>query len=109
MSEPTDTSSPYYLAARFTDERTARRAYQRAQQQLFTTECELSAYRFYAGPIWYVAIVGAPPEADLEAQLRAILATGEATTLPTEALTALMARRAQEVRKGPWVEKHYRN
>jgi hypothetical protein len=48
VSEPTEeTGSPYYLAARFTDERTARRAYQRAQQRLFTTVCDLSAYRFY--------------------------------------------------------------
>jgi hypothetical protein len=108
VSESERTGLPYYLAARFGDERRSRRAYRAAQQQLFTTECDLSAYRFYMGPTWYVAIVGALPTAELEAQLRMILADGEATTLPADALVALMLRRVQQAEHGPWVERHYR-
>jgi hypothetical protein len=77
--------APYYLAAAFFDEQRAGRAYNRAAELLFATEgCDLSAYRFYVGPTWYVAIVGEPPAAALEQQLRRILMYGRLTPLPPE-------------------------
>lgn len=110
-----DSSSPthgvqgtYYLAAAFLDERRAGRAYNRAAELLFATEGnDLSAYRFYVGPTWYVAIVGEPPTDALEQQLRRVLAYGRPTPLPPEFIDALAQRRAEATKLGPWVEAHY--
>jgi hypothetical protein len=106
---PADTSGrPYSLAAAFGDSRRAGRAYNRAQDLLFATEdCELSVYRFSVGPTWYVAIVGDPPTVALEQQLRRVLTYGRLTPLPPEFIEALMQRRAEATKLGPWVEGHY--
>jgi len=55
-----------------------------------------------------VAVLGAPPPPALDAQLTALLATGEPATLPATVLQALTARRQQQRRRGSWVEGHYR-
>ena len=101
-------ASSYYLAASFLDENRAGRAYNRAAELLFATEgCDLSAYRFYVGPTWYVAIVGEAPAAALEQRLRRILMYGRLTPLPPEFIEALMQRRAEVAKQGEWVERHY--
>ena len=112
MSDSTPASpgaeSPYYLAAAFLDEKRAGRAYNRAAELLFATEgCDLSAYRFYVGPTWYVAVVGEAPTVALEQQLRRILTYGRLTPLPPEFIEALAQRRAEATKLGPWVEAHY--
>ena len=109
LSSPVqDTSAPYYLAAAFLDERRAGRAYNRAAELLFATDgCDLSAYRFYVGPMWYVAIIGDPPTDALEQQLRRVLTYGRLTPLPPEFIEALAQRRAEATKLGPWVERHY--
>jgi hypothetical protein len=108
VSEPADTSPPYYLAVSYQQERRARQAYDQAQALLFEQECELSAFRFYVGPIWYVAIVGETPPPELETQLKHLLRRGESTTLPPNVTEGLQQRRARATKIGPWVERHYR-
>jgi len=108
VSEPAGTSPPYYLAVSFHQERRARQAYDQAQALLFEQECELSAFRFYVGPTWYVAIVGEAPSSALEEQLNRLLRRGEPATLPPEVLEQLNARRTRATKIGPWIERHYR-
>jgi hypothetical protein len=105
---PAGASSPYYLAISFHHERLARQAYDQTQALLFKEACELSAFRFYVGPTWYVAIVGETPPSDLDGQLKHLLRRGDPTTLPPEVIDQLEQRRAQATKLGPWVEKHYR-
>jgi hypothetical protein len=108
MSEPAETSSPYYLAVSYQQERRARQAYDQAKALLFGEECDLSAFRLYAGPTWYVVIVGDPPVATLEAQLQHIFRRGDPATLPTDVIDQLQQRRAHAAVIGPWVERHHR-
>jgi hypothetical protein len=105
----TEPSSPYYLAVTFQQERRSRQAYDQAQALLFAQECELSAFRFYVGPTWYVAIVGETPPPELETQLKHLLRRGDPATLPPEVIEQLQQRRIRATRIGPWVERHYRN
>lgn len=109
MSEPADTNSPYCLAVSFNATRPARRAYEAAQRLLFVTECDLSAYRFYVGPTWYVAIVGETPLPELETRLKHLLRRGDPTTLPPDVIERLQQRRATATKIAPWVEGHYRD
>jgi hypothetical protein len=101
--------SLYLQAARFRSERKAERAYFRAQEALYKApECDLSTYRFLLERISHVAVLGAPPPEELDRTIRRILAAGEPTTLPDEVVEALLKRRAQQIRLGPWVERHWR-
>jgi hypothetical protein len=109
VSEPAETHQPYYLAASYHQERRARQAYDQAQTLLFAQECELSAFRFYVGPTWYVAIVGETPPPDLETQLQHLLRRGDPATLPPEVIEQLNTRRARATKLGPWIERHYRD
>ena len=92
---PTGASSPYYLAVSFDQERLARQAYDQAQALLFKEACELSAFRFYVGPTWYVAIIGETPLSHLETQLKHLLRRGKATTLPSGVIDELLQRRSK--------------
>jgi hypothetical protein len=101
---------PYYRAARFRSHAVAGAAYQRAQDLLFASQCDLSTYRFILDGVSHVAVIGNPPPTDLEQQLQTILAAGsagEATALPLEILARLARRRSQATQIGPWVEGHY--
>ena len=101
--------TPYYRAARFHGEKPAGRAYNQAQETIFTApDCELSAYRFHLDRVWHVAVVGEQPPEDLERQLRRILSRGEPVALPEALLRMLKQRRVQATRLGPWIEGHYR-
>jgi hypothetical protein len=107
-SEPPSAGEPYELAARFPTERRVGRAYYQVQEALFTTECDLSSFRLQLNRLWHVAVVGTPPPEELEGTIRRILAAGEATSLPAEVLAILLQRRADQIRLGPWVERHVR-
>ena len=100
---------PFVLARRFQRERQAGQAYFKAQEAIFQTEHELSAYRFQMPRgVWHVAVVGVPPPQDVQDQLELILSTGVETTLPDEITSFLFRRQAQAKKLGPWVEGHYR-
>ncbi len=102
--------SPYYRAARFAAEPSARRTYFAVQDAIFQhpTDLDLSAYRFQLNRISHVAVLGQPPPDEVDQQLQALLAAGEATELPPDVLKLLRERRAQATRHGPWSEGHYR-
>ena len=102
-------SVPYHRTARFADEPSAGLAYSAAQRAIFAgPPNDLSAYRFQLNSVYHVAVLGQPPPADLDEQLREILASGEPATLPPEVLAALAERRRQMSRRGGWSEGHYR-
>jgi hypothetical protein len=108
---PSENRSPslYLQAARFPSERKAERAYFRAQEALYKApECDLSSYRFLLDRISHVAVLGTPPSEELDRTIRRILASGEPASLPEEVLTLLLQRRAEQIRLGPWVERHHR-
>ena len=99
---------PYHRTARFADDRTAAGVYQHIQATIFTTPCDLSAYRFLLDQAPHVAVLGTPPPPDLDHRLEELFAPGEPATLPRSVLQALVERRRQMGRRGPWVEGHYR-
>jgi hypothetical protein len=111
--------APYYLAATFTTREEAEQPYQRSQKLIYTPthDLDLSAYRFerqlrdpnqpaLARP-WYVVVLGERPPEPIDQQLLEILGGGEITSLPLETVVTLSKRRAQESKKGSWVEGHY--
>ena len=69
---------------------------------------DLSAYRLRLREVWHVAVLGEPPPPDLDERITTILAAGEPAILPAEVMTALTERRAQSIRQGPWVQRHFR-
>ena len=102
-----DRGESYYQAARFTGERPAGRAYQRAQQLIYDNPCELSAFRLELNRIWHVAVVGETPTTELDRRLRLALAGGKVVQLPGDILQLLFERRAQITPHTPWMEGHY--
>ncbi len=107
-TRPTDPVNRYALAARFLTERTAHRAYFRAQEAVFAAPCDLSVYRFLLDHVSHVAVIGVTPPEELDQRLRRILRAGELTALPEGILLALWERRLQANREGAWVERHWR-
>ena len=100
---------PYHRVARFAGEQPAGRAYAAAQRIIFDgPPNDLSAYRFQLNRVYHVTVLGQPPPADLDEQVRESLASGEPATLPAEVFQALAERRRQMSRRGPWSEGHYR-
>ena len=69
---------------------------------------DVSAYRLILEERWHVAVLGEPPPVDLDQQLQAILGQGVPATLPEEILDYLKQRRAEAIKRGSWVEGHYR-
>lgn len=107
--KPEQESIPYYKAARFKGEESAVQAYFQTQEAIFKVpECDVSAYRFHINRIWHVAVLGETPREDLDQKLHEILSTGEPVSLPPYLLKFLTKRRNQAIKKGPWVERHYR-
>jgi len=98
----------YWRAACYPDEQSAGEVYFRAQQALFSTQFDLSVYRFQLDRVWHVAMLGDPPSAEFDQTVQAILADGEPTMVPAPILTALNERRLRARQLGPWVERHYR-
>jgi hypothetical protein len=102
--EPT----PYYEAARYADKQSSVNAYERAQELIHKTPCDLSAFRLQLNHVWHVAVLGTTPPSELEQPIRDILSTGEPATLPSALLTHLTERRGRANQFAPWVERHYR-
>ncbi len=109
MPRPEQGPLPYQRASRFSGERPAGRAYTDAQQVLYEApESDLSVYRLQLNRLWHVAALGVVPPAPVLQAIEGILATGEPTELPQEVWQALAERRAQAIRRGPWMERHQR-
>jgi hypothetical protein len=99
---------PFYQAARFRAERLAGRAYEKAQALIFTNaECNLSAFRFHVERDWYVTVLGEEPAVELREKIGRILRAGVAVELPPPLLQAFQERRAEALKKGSWIERHY--
>jgi hypothetical protein len=98
----------YCRAARFRSQGAAGRSYEQAQELLYASPCDLSAYRFLLDQVAFVAVIDELPSEDLERKLMAILAAGESVSLHDDILKQLAARRAQATQLGAWVEGHHR-
>ncbi len=99
----------YVRAARFRGEHQSGQAYQTLQETILANQCDLSIYRLKQfEDVWFVAIIGAQPVSAIDDVAREILAAGEPASLPSDVLNALLARRLEATRRGPWVERHYR-
>jgi hypothetical protein len=108
-SQDTQPPSLYLQAARFPTERKAGRAYFRVQEALYKRpDCDLSAYRLLLNRVPHVTVLGLPPPEELDRTIRKILSAGEPTTLPIEVVATLLQRRAEQIRLGPWIERHHR-
>ncbi|MBC8281449.1 MAG: hypothetical protein H8E48_11720 [Chloroflexi bacterium] len=99
---------PYHRAARFPGGPEAGAVYFRIQELIDHPECELSAYRFLTHGVWHVAIIGDAPNRELAEQLERHLSGGETVELPVDTLDFLRRRRQQQIKHGPWVERHHR-
>jgi hypothetical protein len=109
-TEPPREQSPYpeyYQAASYVEEEGAGEAYFQAQEALFATSFNLSAFRFRLEQVSYVAVLGDTPSAEFDHTLQAILASGKPTKLPNDILKVLNQRRIQARGLGSWVEGHY--
>jgi hypothetical protein len=102
--EPT----PYHRAAKFSGEREAGAVYFRLQRLIDSPDADLSAYRFRIQGVWHVAVVGDAPAKELAEQLEKVMAAGEPVELTSDALDFLRQRREEQIKHGPWVERHYR-
>jgi hypothetical protein len=100
---------PYLRAARFAGEQPAGAAYEQARALLYRRrDLDLSTFRFQLDQVYHVAVLGlAPPEAVAQT-IDQILAAGEPARLPETVVQLLARRRAEESRRGPWVERRYR-
>ena len=99
----------YLKCARFADAETAGRAYEALQEAIFSSQSDLSCFRFQLNDVWHDAVLGQVPPPDLGVRLDALLSAGEPTTIPSEILRYLQARRKQAVASGlPWIERHRR-
>lgn len=100
---------PYHKTSRFPGERPAGRVYDRLQEMIYRAPaCDLSVYRLQLNRIFHVTVLGQLPPEDLDRRITQLLARGEATALPPDALAALVERRRQAARIAPWVERHQR-
>ena len=107
--KPEQEPIPYYKAARFRAEQIAGKAYFTAQNLIFNDPgCDLSVYRIQLNRIYHLAALGESPSEELDQKLQEILSTGESVSLPPQILKFLTQRRNQAIKKGPWVERHYR-
>ena len=109
------TPQPYRLSARYPDQISSETPYNAAQELIFRNEeLELSVFRLQLRRLnklsddWFVAIVGEVPAHEHQEQLRQILSGGKDVELPPDVTQALLKRRAELSRLGPWVERHYR-
>ena len=107
---PQPQEEPWYKAARYVGEQPAATAYFQAQETVYNTESDISAYRMMLEQIWHVAVLGGvPAEATMQQQLEEILyKEGKPAQLPEDVLVYLFERREQQIQQGSWVEHHYR-
>lgn len=107
--EREEEESFFIQAARYPHEEASKPPYDAAQQAIYETPCDLSAYRFQMAPEynWHIAVLGSPPPEELQRRITVILATGRPTTLPEVIVNQLRARRTTQEQHGEWVEGHY--
>jgi hypothetical protein len=100
----------YHQAARYPDEHASEGPYDQAQQAIYETPCDLSAYRLMLSRerIWHVAVLGDAPPEQLHRRITEILSTGEPVSLSDDNLIALNERRKRQTKHGEWVEGHYK-
>ena len=55
-----------------------------------------------------VVVVGDAPASELSEQMEEVIADVELVELPSDALDFLLQRRAEQIKHGPWVGRHYR-
>lgn len=110
----------YHRAARFDSqgaEQEAEQAYQRSRRDLQRARraTDLSVFRLQIGNRigdvaylgWYVALIGRPPDKELEARLERHLARGTPVELPEAVTKMLRERRARDAGLAPWIERRY--
>lgn len=102
--------APYYQAASYQNERPAKKAYIQAQKVIFNArgDVDLSVYRVLLNQLAHVVALGEEPPEKIHKRIQQILSSGTASTLPSDVLAQLLARRSQASKLGPWVEGHYR-
>ncbi len=100
----------YLRAARFAGEEAAGQVYFQIQELIAQVagDVDLSVYRFLSNDISHVAVVGESPPAQLRQEIEAAIASGESVRLDRPTRRWLRQRRAEQVKRGPWVEQHYR-
>lgn len=98
----------YLLMARFQREAAAKRVYTQVQEAIRNAECDLSVYNLRLNGEPVVVVVGNEPPAELDTQLRRMLATGKPAALPADVIVLLAERGIAERSRGPWSEGHYR-
>ena len=105
--------TPYYLAARFSNEGQAEREYFRLQSYIQNPrlQLDLSVYRLKPpgeSESSTVVVLGDHPGEEIDRRLKRALSAGETVTLDEDVLQFLQERRAMGTQLGPWVEGHYR-
>ncbi len=100
----------YQRAARFAGERSAGESYYAIQRVIYEAAppVDISVYRLQLDALWHVAALGLVPPAPVLQAIEEVLAPGEPADFPVEVWQALADRRAQQIRKGPWTERHFR-
>jgi hypothetical protein len=85
----------YSLAARFPSDISSQVGYQRVERELRRVGKDLSAYRFYDEPWWYVAVVGNSTDMKVFSSLarQMVRARGQIIPLPESTHDELLARR----------------
>ncbi len=104
----TEPQSPYVRAARYVADAPALAAYTQAQEAIYSSDCDLSAYRIRFRDNPYVVVLGFTPPEEVESRIDDVLKDGEVARLPRDVISTLTQRRAEARRLGPWVEGHYR-
>lgn len=100
--------TPYVKAAQYRSDEPALLAYKQAQDLIFATDCDLSAYRIRFKDSPHVVVIGTNPLQEIDQRLGEILKSGQQTSLPPDVVNTLVQRRRAAGQLGPWVEGHYR-
>ena len=112
MARPEQGPAPsqYQRASRFTGEQPAGDAYFAVQRVIYEAPqpTDLSVYRLQLNRLWHVAALGILPPAPVLQAIEDALSPGETVDLPADVWQVLAKRRAQQIRQGPWTERHHR-
>lgn len=110
--QPHEETEPrrYQRAARFAGERSAGESYYAIQRVIYEASppVDLSVYRLQLNALWHVAALGFVPPASVLHVIEEALAPGDVVEFPAEVWQTLADRRAQQIQKSPWTERHFR-
>ena len=103
-------SKGYLRAARFASEEAAGQVYFQIQELVaqFAGDVDLSVYRFSLSDVVHVAVVGEAPPGELRQEIEVAIAGGESVRLDRPTRRWLRQRRAEQIKRAPWVEHHFR-